>query len=162
MNLTPHLPAYLAGSYGWDFALSIDGGGEEEKGSKMAIRRATATVTGATGGAGVATAFAYTDKPVDGEVIGVHLAYQDSPPGATTDVSIIEANNSPAQTVLTISNAATDGWFYPLAAGVNQAGAAITNSGRPIKVSDTLKVTITGANNGDGVIATIVYDDLRG
>lgn len=127
----------------------------------MAIQRAVANVTGATGGTGTATAFALTDKPVDGEVIGVHLAYKDSPPGATTDVSIVEASASPAQSVLAVSNAATDGWFYPLAAGVNQAGAAITNSGRPIKVSDTLKVTIAQANDGDGVTATIVFDDMR-
>lgn len=128
----------------------------------MAIQRAVANVSGATGGAGVATAFAKTDKPVDGEVIGVYLAYQDSPPAGTTDVSIVEANNSPAQTVIVVSNAAADGWFYPLAAGRNQAGAAITDSGRPIKVSDTLKVTIAQANDGDGVVATIVFDDLRG
>ena len=127
----------------------------------MAIQRAVANVTGAAGGAGVATAFALTDKPVDGEVIGVHLAYKDSPPAGTTDVSIVEANASPAQTVITVSDAATDGWFYPLASAKDQAAAAITNSGRPIRVADTLKVTIAQANDGDGVTATIVFDDLR-
>lgn len=127
----------------------------------MAIRRARATVTGAAGGAGVATANALTNIPVDGEIIAVHLAYLDSPPN-TTDVTIVEANNSPAQSVLTVTDANTSGWFHPLAAGVNQAGTAITNSGRPIKVSDTLRVTIAQANNGDGVTATIVFDDLRG
>lgn len=126
----------------------------------MAIRRATATVTGATGGSGSATAFAYTDKPVDGEVVGVHLQYTDSPPN-TADVTIVEGNNSPAQTVIAVSNANTDAWFYPGAGEEDQTGAAITDSGRPIKVSDYLKVTLAGVNDGDGVVATIVFDDLR-
>lgn len=127
----------------------------------MSIQRAVANVTGATGGAGSATTFALTDKPVEGEILGIHLAYLDSPPN-TTDITIVEANNSPAMDVLTVTNANTSGWFHPLAAAVTKAGAAITDSGRAIQVADTLKVTIAGANDGDGVTATIVFDDLRG
>lgn len=126
----------------------------------MTIRRETITVTGATGGAGVATANASTAGIVQGHVVAVYVAYTDTPP-ATTDVTIEEKTNSPAVSVLVISNAATDGWFYPRAAAVNQAAAAITNSAERIAVNDYIKATIAQANNADGCVVTIVYDDGR-
>jgi hypothetical protein len=125
------------------------------------IKRTTVTVTGATGGAGSATANADTDIIVDGYIVAVYLEYTDSPPGASTDVIIEEANNSPAVSVLTVTNAATDGWFYPRAAAVNTAGSAITNSNEKIATSDYLNVSIAQANNDDGVTATIVWESRR-
>jgi hypothetical protein len=125
----------------------------------MAIRRTTITVTGATGGAGAATATANSDAPVCGIIMAVHLAYTDSPPAGTTDVTIAEATNSPAMSVLTVTDGATDGWRFPMAQAVSQAGATLTNQGYPIAVSDYLKVTIAQANDADGVVVTIVYED---
>lgn len=127
----------------------------------MAIRRTQITASPAAGGAGTATATAVSTRPIDGRILAVHLAYLETPPGATTDVTIAEANNSPAMPILTISNAATDGWFYPMAQADNQAGADITNMGAPIGVNDYVRVTIAQANDGDGVTATIVWDDGR-
>lgn len=124
----------------------------------MAIRRTTITVTGAAGGAGVATANAISDDVVEGLIRAVHIAYTDSPPAGTTDITIAEANNSPAMPILTVSNAATDGWFYPNAQADNQAGADITNHGQPIAVADHIKATIAQANNGDGCVVTIVWE----
>lgn len=126
----------------------------------MAIRRATISVTGATGGAGVATATANTSTPIRGFIVAVYLAYLDAPPGATTDVTIAEATLSPAVPILTVTNAATDGWFYPRAVAVSTANAAITNSGERIAVSDYLVATIAQANNADGVTVTIVYEEI--
>lgn len=125
----------------------------------MAIRRTTVEVTGATGGAGVATANDVTDEIVAGLIRGVYLAYVGSPPAGTTDVTIAEKHNSPAMPVLTVTNAATDAWFYPMAQADNQAGADITNQGAPIAVADYLKVTIAQANDADGVTATIVWEE---
>lgn len=127
----------------------------------MAIIRETVAVTGATGGAGAATATANTSKVVEGEIVAVHLEYLDSPPAGSTDVTIEEAGESPALPVLTVTNAATDGWFHPQWAADNEAGAGITNHGVPIRVADHLSVTIAQANDGDGVNATIVWDDGR-
>lgn len=126
----------------------------------MAIQRLKVTVTGAAGGAGVATASATTSRIIAGLIRAVHLAYTDSPP-ATTDVTIAEATNSPAMSVLTITNAAADGWVFPMAQADNQAGTDITGMGAPIAVSDYLTVTIAQANDADGVVATIVWDDLK-
>lgn len=125
----------------------------------MATRRTQVTASPSAGGSGTSTATANTAQPIDGEIIGIHLAYLDSPPGATADVTIAEVGVSPAQTILAVSNAATDGWFYPMAQAKNQAGADITGMGRPIRVGGNLSVTIAQANDNDGVTATIVWDD---
>lgn len=127
----------------------------------MAIRRTQATASPAAGGAGIATATVRTSEIVSGTPLAVHLAYLDAPPAGTTDVTIAEAGNSPAMPVLTVTNAATDGWFFPMAQADNQAGADITNQGAPIGVDDYLSITIAQANDGDGVTATIVWDDGR-
>jgi len=126
----------------------------------MAIRRSVIEVTGAGGGAGLATAFNTSDTPIDGIIRAVYLEYVDSPPAGTTDVTIEEAFNSPAIPVLSVPNAATDDWFYPMAQAQNRAGAAdITNQGVPIVIADYIKVTIAQANSGDGVTATIIWEE---
>ena len=122
----------------------------------MSVFRRTITVTDATGGAGVATANTTSDIVINGVITRVYLEYTDSPPAATTDVTIVEATNDPAQTILTVSDAATDGWFEPMATADDLTGSAVLQY-MPIAVNDKIKVTITGANDGDGVIATIVY-----
>lgn len=127
----------------------------------MAIFREKVACTPTTGGAGASTATAYTSQIVNGRIVAVYLEYLDSPPAGTTDVTITEQHNSPALPVLAVANAATDGWFHPMWQADNEAGAAITNQGKPIEVCDYLKVVIAQANDGDGVNATIVWDDGR-
>jgi hypothetical protein len=116
----------------------------------------TIIVTGATGGAGVATANTNSTNVINGTIERIYLEYTDSPPAGTTDVTIATIV-TPTVPILTITNAATDGWFYPMAQAQNQAGADITNQGKPIVINDRVKVTIAQANNDDGVTATIVY-----
>lgn len=123
----------------------------------MAIRRTTITVTGASGGAGTATANAISKEPISGLILAVHLKYTDSPPVGTTDVTVAEANNDPAMPILTITNGATDGWYQPMAGAEDPTGAAYTSAVQQIAVSDYVKVTIAHANDNDGVIATIVW-----
>lgn len=88
--------------------------------------------------------------------MAVYLDYLDSPPG-TTDVTVAEATNSPAMPILTVTDAATAGWFQPLAQAESTAGAAFTGQAMGIAVNDYVSVTIAQANDGDGVTATIVY-----
>lgn len=123
------------------------------------IQRTQISATGATGGAGTATATANSPVPINGHIRAVYLAYVDSPPAGTTDITIEGANQPPKPPILTVSNAATDGWFYPLAQADNQAGVDITGMGAPIAIDDYVTVTIAQANNGDGVTATILWDD---
>lgn len=113
----------------------------------------------AAGSAGSATANATSTNVILGRVLAVYVKYNDSPPAATTDVTIATAGgtgSAPANTILTITNAATNAWFYPRHTVHDEAAAAITYDGtREVHeappIHDTVKVTIAGANAGDNV-----------
>lgn len=126
------------------------------------IRRETITVTGATGGPGAATANTTSSNIINGTIRAIYLAYTDSPPAGSTDVTVAGAGlatGSVEIAILIVSNAATDGWFYPMWQADDGAdGSDITNQGTPIVCDDYVKVTIAQANNGDGVVATILYE----
>jgi hypothetical protein len=106
----------------------------------------------AAGGAGVATANQTGDNIITGKLLGFYVKYNDSPP-ATTDVTLATSGGvMPARTLLTITNAATAGFFPVRQPAVDLSNAAITNSQtlQPL-VRDKIKVTIAQANNDDNV-----------
>lgn len=114
--------------------------------------------TGAAAGvAGSATSNATSTIVLKGEVVAAYIKYNDSPPAGTTDVTIATAgasNAPPANTILTVSNAATSGWFYPRHVTHTEAGAAVTYDGtnevyEPPAIWDKVKVTIAQANAND-------------
>lgn len=112
----------------------------------------------AAGSAGSATANATTAVAVRGAVHAVYIEYLDSPPAGTTDVTIATAGiDHPAQTILSIANAATSGWWYPRAATHSTAGAAALYAGGGsavldrVAIADKVKVTIAQADAADGV-----------
>lgn len=111
----------------------------------------------AVGSSGSATANATTSNVIAGRVYAVYLDYLDSPPN-TTDVTVATAGVAhPAMTILTITDAATDGWWYPRAATHSTAGAALLYAAGgaavadTVAIADTVKVTIAQANAADGV-----------
>ncbi len=120
------------------------------------IRKETVTVTVA-GTAGSAAGSGKTARPVEGRVLAVHLDYTSQP--ATTDVTLA-TQNAPALTVLTVSNANADAWFFPrqLMDGTN--GADLTGIYEPLAVSDHLVVNVAQGDPGS-VVATILWDDMR-
>lgn len=112
----------------------------------------------AAGAAGSATSNATTSTVIAGKVYGVYLDYLDSPPAATCDVTVATSGVAhPAVAILSIANAATDGWWYPRAATHSTAGAAALYAGGGtavndlLPIADTVKVTIAQADAGDGV-----------
>lgn len=119
----------------------------------------------AAGSNGSATNNTTTAQVITGRVLGVYVRYNDSPPAGTTTATIATANSTyPAQTILSIVNAATSGWFFPRVALHSNAGAAVTYDGtRPIydaqPVSDNLKVTISGANAGDSIDVWLMVEN---
>lgn len=125
----------------------------------MAIRRTQVTMVTA-GSAGSATASGYTAQAVVGNVLSVHVAYGGSP--GTTDIVIQEKNISPALPVLTKSNYATDGWFYPRT-GLHAVadGSAVTGPVDYVRVADQLSIAITGSDSAKTIVVTIVWDDLQ-
>lgn len=122
------------------------------------IERITIACTPAVGEDGVATVTVISTAQVEGTIRAIYLEYLASPPAATADVTISEAYNSPAQSLLTVTNGATDGWRYPMAQADNQAGTDITNQGAPIVVHDYIKVVLAQVDANDGVNVTIVYE----
>ena len=124
------------------------------------IRRETMTVSGTTGGAGLATATNTSNGTISGIIRAIYLAYTGSPPGATTDVTIVAAQ-SVALPILIVTDSATDAWHFPMWQADDGADASdITNQGQPNIIDDRITVTIAQANNDDGVVATVVYEDL--
>lgn len=121
----------------------------------------------AAGSAGSATANSTTTTPIFGEVYGVYVQYNDSPP-ATTDVTIATAGTNsgahPAATILSLTNANTNGWFYPRIGVQTTAGAAMlyaaggTAIPGEIPIADFIKVTIAQANAGDSVDVWLLVD----
>ena len=107
----------------------------------------------AAGGAGVATANATSTVRVSGLILAVYVRYNDSPPAGTTDLVLTTAGSTmPAVTILSISNAATSGWFYPVAQQhLASDGSLVSNEYNRLTIDDLAKITITGANNADSI-----------
>jgi len=89
-------------------------------------------------------------RPLNGIVRGVYIDYQVTP-NAATDV-VLATTNAPAKTVLTVTNNATDGWYYPHAIMQDDAAADVTYDGTneiyvPIAINDYLSITTTGADS---------------
>ena len=107
----------------------------------------------AVGGAGVALSNADIPVLLVGRVVGVYVKYNDSPPAATTDITIAtKGTNAPAVTILAIANAATNGWFYPRPQVHTIAGALISaqyEMGVPI--ADIVNIKIDQANVNDNI-----------
>lgn len=112
-----------------------------------------------TGGAGTSTANSTTAIVASGLVAAIYVKYNDSPPAGTTDVTVTTLGTSPsapALTLLSISNAATDGWFFPRALEhLNSDGSALTTH-TYMPLQDKVKVTIAQANDGDSVDVWLV------
>ena len=123
------------------------------------IDRVQFTTGAATGGAGVATATGYS-APVNGEVLAVHVDYQDSPPAGTTDFTLADEGDPAAESIVTLVNAATDIKIYPERIvekndGTDWLYATGEEVTRPYPVFGRLKATIAGANNDDYCIVTV-------
>lgn len=112
------------------------------------------------GGAGASTSNATSTEEITGELVGFYVKYNDSPPAATTDVTIATVGTVlPDRTLLTITNAATDGFFAVRYGAVSTSNAAITNSFDEIPLyRDKIKVTVAQANDGDSVDVWMVYE----
>ena len=116
----------------------------------------------AAGSNGSATANNTSSHIVTGQICSIGVTYGDSPPG-TTDVTIATAgNNGPALTILTLTNANTNGWFHPRHVVDSNTGADIEYADGysvhdKVCVADNIKVTIAGANTPDTAEVVIVY-----
>lgn len=99
------------------------------------------------GVAGSASGSASSKIPANGKIAAVYVKYTGQP-ALTTDVEVKTAgNNSPAQSILTLINKNTDGWFYPQALLHKSDGTALTTTDE-FPVDDYLIVTVAQGDPG--------------
>jgi hypothetical protein len=73
---------------------------------------------------------------------------------------VIATKTAPIRTVLTLTNANTDGWFYPRVLLADTAGAALTAVYDTMPVNDHITVTVAqGDAITNGVVVTILVDE---
>lgn len=108
----------------------------------------TVTVAGADGNA----AGEGQSSPVNGLLRAVYVDYVTQP--ATADLTL--ATLAPAQTLLTLTNNATDGWYYPNVLQDNTSGADIAGVYDKLPIDDIVKATIAQGNAGSVVIYLMV------
>lgn len=119
--------------------------------------------TGAcAGGAGASTATVDSGQIVRGFVVGIYLQYNDSPPAATTDVTVKTKGATgvlPSYNLLVMTNGATDG-FYATQFETRKStdGTASGQYAFPY-IEDKITITIAQANDNDSVTAWIYTVD---
>lgn len=113
----------------------------------------TVTVSGTTGSGD-------SPRPMNGELLAIHLDYA-SGTNATTDatITLIGDANLPAMTLLTVTDNATDGWYFPRAAAVNTSNSAITNSFVCLPLSGQVRLGLAQSTDTKTVTITVVYED---
>jgi len=128
------------------------------------IDRVTISTGAAVGANASATATAYSPH-IMGKILKVHVAYKDSPPAATTDFYLYEAEDPAAATefIVNLQNQATDVTLYPRRALVTSLNAAIVyaaniNVHDPFVVCGRLAAKIDGANAADYADVTVWFE----
>ena len=115
-----------------------------------------------SGGSGSSTANNTSSHVVVGQICSIGVTYNGSPPASTDLVIATAGNNGPALTILTLTNANSDGWFHPRHKIEDESAADVTYDGTnevydKVCVADNIKVTVSQANDDDSVDVVVVY-----
>ena len=107
-----------------------------------------------TGSAGSASGSSILALPLC-ELVAVHLNFHASAP-ATTDTTVKSPGNPASVTLLTVSNSATDAWYYPKVQKHDNTGAAITGDYADPVVHGNLSIDLAQCDAlTDALVATI-------
>jgi hypothetical protein len=110
------------------------------------------------GSAGSASGTAAFGQIADGTLYAVYLDYAGSAP-ATTDVEI--KTSDPAIAVLTVSNHATDGWYFPRLRTVSNTAARFTieadADGQALPIEGQLNLVVAQSNAISNGVTAYVY-----
>ena len=109
----------------------------------------------AVGDPGSATATGYSPH-LAGKVQAVYVAYQDSPPAATTDFTLSDAADPASEAIISLTDGATNQKIYPRRVTEKNDGTDILYTAgeevyEPYAVCGPLEATIAQANAGDSV-----------
>jgi hypothetical protein len=118
----------------------------------IAIHRISVTTTGAAGSAAGTTA---STRPVNGRLLAVYVDFTSQP--ATTDVTI--TSTGPTQSLLTLTNVNTDGWYYPRVLLQGITGANLTTVYDALPIAAYVSVAVAqGDAITDGVVVTLLVE----
>jgi len=106
----------------------------------------------AAGSAGSATATGYSPE-IHGEILAVHVDYQDSPP-STTDITVSDEADPSSEAIVNLANANTDIKLYTRRLVEANDGTDATDAFAPYVVHGRLEATIAQANANDYAILT--------
>ena len=109
----------------------------------MAIEKHTVKVS-TTGSDASATGSLVTALPYS-ELIAVRMDFHASAP-ASTDTTLSSPGDPVAVTLLTVTNSATDAWYYPSIQLDDNSGSAITGAYVPAIVHGNLLVELAGSD----------------
>ena len=109
----------------------------------MAIEKYTIKVS-TTGSSGSATGSLVTALPYC-ELLAARLDFHASAPG-TTDTTLYSPGGPVSVTLLTVTNSATDAWFYPTHQLDDSSGSAITGAYIPAVIHGNLLVELAGCD----------------
>jgi hypothetical protein len=123
---------------------------------KIGHKTFTVTASGADGSATGSNTTPF--GAISGELISVHLAYSAGMP-ATCDVVLTRVADGaiPAETLLTVSNNNTDGWYYPRAIAVTSANTNIAGAYSRFGLANHVQAAIAQGNDIETVTVTILY-----
>lgn len=98
---------------------------------------------------------------LSGKLLAIGIDYHASIDAGTDVVVSVSSPSGPAQTLLTVTDNKTDGWYYPRAGAVLPANTAITNSFVQIPFAGLLSVSVAQGGSSalsPGVTVDIYYE----
>lgn len=116
----------------------------------------------AVGATGTGDAGATVESPaiIEGVIKSIGIKYLLTPPAGSSDVVIATAGvgDQPVQTILTLTNAATDRTVYPRQDMHDDVGAVEEADDTEFRISDKIVVTTDDMNDDDYVVVTINFE----
>lgn len=107
-----------------------------------------------------ATGTATSSKPINGRLLAVHLDFSASM-ASTADTTIKRVSDGamPEQTLLTITDSATDAWYFPRVQANGSTGSALTGIYDTYPLTGYVSVAIAQGTSGQSLTVTLIYED---
>lgn len=104
-----------------------------------------------------------TIGPIRGQILAVHVNFSGSSASGTDTVVKTAGNLGASNTILSLTDTNTDGWYYPRAQVHDTSGTEVTYDGtngvyEPIPVYDTITLDISQNAQGETVDVVLIVE----